>query len=278
MSHTGQTTLAGVLGWPVTHSLSPRLHGYWLEQHGIDAAYLPLPVHPDHLPAAIRGLAALGFRGANVTVPHKQAVLPLCDQIAPSARRAGAVNTLSFDPAHGITGSNTDGAGFLAALHDHGVHPTAAPALIIGAGGAARAIATALLDHGCTVTVTSRRDPQAHHLAAQIPGLAVLPWPAWPQLGAFGLLINATAGGMTGQPPLTFDLRPAPPSLVVADIVYAPRHTDLLTQAAAQGLATVEGIDMLLHQAAASFSQWFGLTPIVDAKLRDFVLAPPPCA
>jgi shikimate dehydrogenase len=271
--HTGSTQLAGVLGWPVAHSLSPRLHGYWLQRYGIDGAYLPLPVLPDNFATAVRGLAAAGFRGANVTIPHKQSALALCDHLEPSAQRSGAVNTMVFDAARGILGANTDGPGFLASLREQSIPPAAGPALILGAGGAARAIAAALLEYGCKVTVASRREASAQALATTLDGLATLPWPPWQALDQFTLLVNATAGGMHGKPALDADLTRAPASLVVADIVYAPRQTALLTHAAAQNLRTVEGIGMLLHQAAAGFHAWFGVLPEVDAALRDFVLS-----
>ncbi len=273
MMHDGRTALAGVLGWPVDHSLSPRLHGYWLQKYAINGAYVPLPVQPEDLATALRGLAAVGFRGANVTVPHKQAALALCDRVEPFARQAGAVNTLLFRRGGCIVGSNTDGIGFLASLRECGVDPAKAPALIIGSGGAARAIAAAMLDVGGDVAITSRRNISALSLAEQMPGLRVIEWPVSRQLGMFGLLVNATSGGMTGQAELAFDLEYAPQGLVVADIVYAPRRTALIAEATSRGLATVEGIGMLLHQAAASFSCWFGILPEVDPSLRDIVLA-----
>lgn len=278
MIHTGRTQLVGVLGWPVSHSLSPRLHGYWLQRYRIDGAYVPFPIRREDLQAGLRGLVAVGFRGANVTVPHKQAMACLCDRLDASAQRAGAVNTITFEPTRGVVGSNTDGAGFLAALKEAAVDPAVAPTLIIGAGGAARAIAAALIDQGCAVAVTSRRDHSAHELAGQLPGLAVLNWPPWARLADFSLLVNASAGGMTGGAALEFDLSHATSTLVVADIVYAPRRPPLLQAAESRGLRTVEGIEMLLHQAAAAFETWFDVAPTVDAALRDFVLAPDLCA
>jgi shikimate dehydrogenase len=273
MMHTGTTKLAGVLGWPVAHSLSPKLHFHWLRRYAIDGAYLPLPVTPQDFPLAVRGLAAVGFRGANVTVPHKQAAHALCDILELSAQRSGAVNTLVFDPARGIVGANTDGQGFLASLREQAIDPAAGPALILGAGGAARAIAAALLDQAAPVTISTRRDPAAHDLVSALPGVSVQPWPPWQALGRFALLINATSAGMQGKPALDADLSRAPPTLVVADIIYAPRETVLLAQARARHLRTVEGIGMLLHQAAAGFHAWFGVLPEVDAALRDFVLS-----
>jgi shikimate dehydrogenase len=268
---TGGARVAGVIGWPVAHSRSPRLHGHWLATHGIDGAYVPLPVHPDGLAAAISGLRAAGFRGVNVTLPHKQAVMALCDRLEPSARRAGAVNTLVFD-AQGIIGSNTDGTGFLANLRAHGTEP-AGHALLLGAGGGARAIAAALLYAGVAVTIANRTPAHAETLAQALPGVQTVPWEARHQaLADKSLLVNTTQLGMTGQPPLEMSLDRAQPGLVVSDIVYAPLETPLLADARARGLATVGGVGMLLHQAVPGFAAWFGVTPVVDAALQRAVL------
>lgn len=270
---TGAAALAGVIGWPIAHSRSPRLHNHWLARHHIDGAYLPFPVHPDNLKIAIQGLRAAGLRGLNVTLPHKQAVMALCDHLDPSALRAGAVNTLVFTTSATV-GSNTDGAGFLANLQAHAVLP--GPTLILGAGGAARAIAAALLDAGAPVTITNRTEARAQDIAAALPGLQTIPWPdRAAALPGKNLLINATQLGMTGQPPLEMPLHLAPPTLVVADIVYAPLHTPLLQAAAAKNLRIVTGIGMLLHQAVPGFAKWFGLTPLVDQELEAAVLALP---
>ena len=271
---TGAARVAGVIGWPVAHSRSPLLHGHWLRRHGIDGAYVPLAVPPDRLRMAVQGLQAAGFAGLNVTLPHKQAVMPLCDHLEPSATRAGAVNTLVFTPT-GIVGSNTDGAGFMANLAAHGVIP-AGPALLLGAGGAARAIAAALLDAGVPVTLANRTRPHAEALAeALAPGMRVIDWPdRATSLAGHTLLVNTTQLGMAGQPPLDMPLDAAPHGLVVADIVYAPLETPLLAAARARGLQAVSGIGMLLHQAAPGFAAWFGVTPIVDQALQDAVLNP----
>lgn len=269
---TGRTRLAGVIGWPVSHSRSPRLHNHWLARHGIDGAYVPLAVAPADLAAAVHGLRAAGFLGANVTVPHKEAVLALCDQVLPAGRRAGAVNTLVFGP-DGIAGTNTDGVGFLENLRAHGVDPAAGPALLLGAGGAARAIAAALLDLGVPVTVANRSADRAAALAAALPGLGVLPWAERATLGGQALLVNTTVLGMTGQDALDMPLDRAAPGLVVADIVYAPLVTPLLADAAAHGLVTVGGLGMLLHQAVAGFASWFGVTPAVDQATFDLIAA-----
>lgn len=263
----GATGFACVIGWPVAHTLSPRLHNHWLDRNGIDAVYLPMAVSPTNLPTALAGLAALGCRGANLTLPHKVAALSLCSALAPSAQGAGAVNTLVFGPGGGITGHNTDGAGFLQSLTANGVNPAALPWLILGAGGAARAIAAAALHLGCRVQIASRRPDQAQALATTLPGLNALPWPSHAPTTAT-LIVNATAAGMHDTPPLALDLSPAAPASVIADIVYAPRRTPLLAAAEALGLKTIGGIDMLIYQAAAAFQAWFGIHPAPDAALR----------
>ncbi len=283
---SGKARLAGVVGWPVAHSRSPRLHGFWLERHAIDGAYVPLAVPPEAFARAVGGLIACGFAGLNVTLPHKEAAFALCDVVAPSARRAGAVNTLVFHE-HRVYGSNSDGAGFLAHLRAEGVDPAAGPALVIGAGGAARAIASALQEAGSLVSLTARREEAAARLAAALPGLAILPWAARHRaLADQALVVNTTQAGMSGNPPLDLDLAGAPAALVVADIVYVPLETPLLRAARACGLRCVGGLGMLLHQAVPGFASWFGVEPTVDEALYRFVagdlLAPdraaPACA
>ena len=267
---TGKTRLAGVLGWPVAHSRSPRLHGFWLERYRIDGAYVPLGAPPEQFAAAVRGLAAAGFAGANVTVPHKEAAFALCDDADAFARRVGAVNTLVFEAGR-IRGSNTDGFGFIANLRAHGIEPAAGPALLLGAGGSTRAIAAALLDAGAPVNVASRRPEQAAALAAE-PGLAVLDWnDREAALADHALLVNTTTAGMSGAPPLPLDLGRAAATMAVADIVYAPLQTPLLRAARAHGLRTVDGLGMLLHQARPGFAAWFGVEPEVDEALYRFV-------
>lgn len=268
---TGKARRAGVLGWPVSHSRSPRLHGFWLERHGVDGAYLPLPVHPDRFAGAVRALADLGFEGANVTIPHKQAAFEVCDEVDGTARRAGAVNTLVFAGGK-ITGSNTDGFGFLENVRDlaPGWQPQAGPAVLLGAGGAARAIAAALLDAGCPrVTLVNRTPARAEELARDLGGSIDVA--ATPPLEGCALLVNTTSLGMQGQPALEIDLAPLPPSAVVSDIVYVPMETPLLAAARARGLVAVDGLGMLLHQARPGFEAWFGVAPAVDQALRDFV-------
>ena len=270
---SGKARLAGIIGWPVEHSRSPRLHGFWLQRHGIAGVYVPLGIRPDRFNVAVRGLAAAGFAGANVTAPHKLAAFEICDTVEESARRAGAVNTLVFRDGR-ITGRNTDGIGFIANLRAHGVDPAAGPALVLGAGGAARAVVAALQDTGVTVTLANRTRERADALARDLPGLSVIDWPARSAaLADHVLLVNTTSLGMAGYPPLELDLDRAHAGMAVADIVYVPLETPLLAAARARGLRQVEGLGMLLHQAVPGFAAWFGATPVVDDELRRFVAA-----
>jgi shikimate dehydrogenase len=270
---TGNAMLAGVLGWPVDHSRSPRLHNHWLARHGIDGAYVPLPVRPADFAAAVQGLRRAGFRGANVTIPHKETALAVCDTMDEVARRAGAVNTLVFGE-HGVHGTSTDGAGFLANLRAHDVDPAAGPALVLGAGGAARAIAAALLESGARVAVCNRSPARAQALVAALPCVAMVAWEhRSAALADHALLVNTTSLGMQGQPALDIDLATAPGAMAVADIVYVPLQTPLLRQAAARGLRHVGGLGMLLHQAVPGFAAWFGVAPVVDQAVFDLLAA-----
>ncbi len=273
---SGHASLAGVMGWPVAHSLSPRLHGYWLERHNIDGAYLPLPVRPEAFADAVRALAALGFRGANLTIPHKQAALALCDSLDPAAERIGAVNTLVFKDGN-IHGRNSDAFGFIENLRQGAPswRAEAAPAVVLGAGGAARAVIVSLLDAGAReVRLCNRTPARAEALARDMSGpVAWVPWEARAAaLSGAGLLVNTTSLGMTGQEALDLDLDDLPTSALVADIVYSPLETDLLRRARARGHAVVDGLGMLLHQARPGFEAWFGVMPEVTPDLRAFVL------
>lgn len=273
---SGTSRLAGVLGWPVEHSRSPRLHGFWLERYRIDGAYLPLPVRPERFADAVRALRDLGFRGANVTIPHKEAAFAVCDEVDATAERAGAVNTLVFRTDGAIVGSNSDGFGFLEGLRQAApaFDPAATPATVLGAGGSARAIAAALLDAGCPrLSVVNRTRARAEALCAALGGpVHAAGWDEVADLlPATRLLINATSLGMAGTPSPVLPLDRLPDDAIVADIVYVPRITGLLCAAAARGLATVGGLPMLLHQARPGFRAWFGVDPQVDDELALFV-------
>ena len=270
---SGHARVAGIAGWPVTYSRSPRLHGYWLQRHGIDGAYVPLPIKESDFGVAIRGLVAAGFAGANVTIPHKLAAFAICDEVDASAHRAGAVNTLVFREGK-VSGSNTDGYGFIANVRAHGIDPATGPALLLGAGGSARAVAAALQDAGTIVTVANRTGERAEALARDLPGLRVVDWnQRVAVLSDHALVVNATPLGMVGHEALDLDLSNAARDLVVVDNVYVPLETPLLSAARASGLRTVEGLGMLLHQAVPGFKAWFGVEPTVDEELRRFMVA-----
>lgn len=273
---SGNARVAGLIGWPVAHSRSPRLHTFWLAEHGIDGAFVPLPVAPENLEVAVRGLAAAGLRGVNVTIPHKQTVMALCDEIDDTARRIGAVNLLVFEGDR-IRGANTDSFGFMANLMASAPDFTAAaaPAVLLGAGGGARAVAAGLLDAGVSeLRLCNRNRERAAQLAADIgPAVKVLAWEARnAALEGAGLLVNSTSLGMTGQPPLDLALDALDPGAVVCDLVYSPLETALLAAARAKGCTGVDGLGMLLHQGRPSFAAWFGPRPDVTAALRSFVM------
>ena len=272
---TGKAKVAGVMGWPVGHSRSPRLHGYWLDRYAVDGAYVPLPVTPENLGPAVRGLAALGFAGANLTIPHKEAVMPLLDSVDETARRIGAVNTIVVGPDGELAGSNTDAYGFIENLRAGAPawRAAAGPAVIIGAGGAAKAVAVALAEAGVAeIRIVNRTEARARALAETV-GASTVAWDARrTALDGAALVVNASALGMTGQPPLDLDLSALPKTAVVNDIVYAPLETPLLAAARARGHPVVDGIGMLLHQGRPGFRAWFGVDPAVDDALRAHVL------
>ncbi|MDD9906128.1 MAG: shikimate dehydrogenase [Rhodospirillaceae bacterium] len=276
MSLTGNAALAGVMGWPISHSRSPRLHGYWLEQYGIDGAYVPLAVAPDRFGDALKGLQAAGFRGVNVTVPHKEAAFRACDTIDPDAKRIGAVNTILFGDDGSVQGSNTDAFGFIENIRQTADWPGGV-AVVLGAGGAARAICVALIDAGATeIRLINRTKSRAEDLSHEFGTIIrAYDWEnrSDAQIDA-SLLVNSTSLGMTGQPPLDINLDRLPASAIVNDIVYAPLETPLLAAARKRGNIVVDGLGMLLHQARPGFEAWFGTAPAVTDALRNFVLGP----
>lgn len=281
MRITGRTRLAGVMGWPVAHSRSPALHNFWLDEHGINGAYVPLAVRPEHLAAALRALPALGFRGCNLILPHKQAALSIVDWVDPVARRIGAINTIVVAADGRLEGSNTDVYGFRENLRDNAVDwvPAAGPAVVLGAGGATRAVAAALSEAGVReIRIVNRTRDHAEKLAHDLAGPAtdISVW-AWEQRGqALSealLLVNTTSLGMIGEPPLEIDLAALPRAAVVIDIVYVPLETPLLAAARRRGNVVVDGLGMLLHQARPGFEAWFGAPVQVSESLRAAVLS-----
>jgi len=278
---TGKGLIAGVMGWPVSHSRSPLLHGFWLRQYGIDGAYVPLSVSPERAEQAMRALPALGFRGCNVTIPHKETAFRIVDRLHPSARRIGAVNTIIVADDGTLEGRNTDGYGFwenLAAKAPQSWSIVRGPSVVLGAGGAARAVVVALLDAGAPeIRLLNRTAARAAEIAADLgdPRIKVGNWQERDQsLSDAVLLVNSTSQGMTGHPPLEIDLAALPPDAVVNDIVYVPLVTPLLAAASARGNPIVDGLGMLLHQARPGFHAWFGTDPQVTDELHRFVLDP----
>lgn len=275
---SGKAKVAGVMGWPVGHSRSPRLHGHWLQRYGIDGAYVPLPVKPEAFERALRALADLGFAGCNVTVPHKEAALAACDTVSRTARAIGAVNTIVLRDG-AVLGDNSDAFGFIENLRQEAPdwQATAGPALVLGAGGAARAVIHALLEAGVPeLRLVNRTRARAELLAGELDRGGRIRVGDWEARGALladaGLVVNTTALGMCGQPALELPLGGLPPAALVTDIVYSPLETPLLAAARARGNPAVDGLGMLLHQARLGFRQWFGVEPAVDAALRRAVL------
>ncbi len=269
---------AGVMGWPVAHSLSPRLHGYWLAQHGIDGLYDALEVTPDRLAERLAELADEGVAGVNLTLPHKQAAIVLMASLSPAAQIIGAVNTVVVGDDGSLAGDNTDAFGFMENLRDGAPRWSAAsgPAVIIGAGGAARAVCHGLLEAGAPeLRLVNRTPARAESLAAMDNRrIKALPWAARAEtLEGAALLVNTTTLGMAGQPALDLDLAALPPEALVTDIVYAPLETPLLAAAGRRGNPVVDGLGMLLHQARPGFAAWFGVMPEVTPGLRAHVLA-----
>lgn len=273
MNEHALPTYVGLMGWPVAHSRSPAMHNAAFRALGLNWHYLLLPVAPDDVGDAVRGIRALRFAGCNITVPHKQAVVPFLDEMTPTAHTVGAVNTIINRDGR-LIGENTDATGFLRALREAGVEPTGQCALVVGAGGAARAVVYALLQAGATVWLTNRTQARAEALAETMQAVGrgvsrVLPFEreaVQTALEAATLLVNATSVGMhphTNVVPLPDGVRLLP-HLTVNDLVYVPRQTRLLRLAAEVGARTIDGVGMLLHQGAAAFELWTGQAAPLD--------------
>jgi len=261
---------AGVIGHPISHSKSPLIHNYWIKQHGLNGSYEAIDIAPENLKSEIARLANEGYAGFNATIPHKETLFEICDETDALAQKCRAVNTAVLKDGK-IYGYNTDPFGYLANLEAHcsDFDYTGKTALIIGAGGAARAIAAGLIEKGIAKTlITNRTRERAENLVDDLGTGNVID-----SIEPCDLLINTTALGMTGHPPLDIDLSPLSQDTIISDIVYAPLETDLLKAAKQRGNPTVTGIGMLLHQARPSFEKWFGVMPEVDAELERLVLA-----
>jgi shikimate dehydrogenase len=269
---------ACVIGWPVEHSRSPVIHRYWLKQYGLDGAYEKEAVKPEDLPAFLGGLAARGYAGANVTLPHKEAALRLATVADEAARTIGAANTLWLDEAGRLNASNTDAYGFMTNLN--AVAPDwnegRRPVMVLGAGGAGRAVLHGLLAEGASRILLANRTPgRAQELADAFgPAVTVVDWRERDRaLLGCGLLVNATSLGMTGKEALDLDLALLPSDAAVADLVYSPLETRLLAAARGRDNRAVDGLGMLLHQAVPGFERWFGVRPAVSDELRAHVAA-----
>ena len=274
---THNIPLAGVIGNPIAHSRSPRLHRHWLRKHGLLGEYIPLHVQEYNLETVVRALPKMGFVGANVTVPHKVAVLGLADQVSDRATLIGAANTLIFKGDGKLYADNTDGYGFMANLKQGAPswNPKAGPATVFGAGGAARAVIVALADAGVPeIFLANRTRPKAEALRAEFGArITVVDWvQAGNVLEDSTTVINTTSLGMQGQPDLRVSLDGLRPGTVVNDIVYTPLETTLLKTAAQMGCITVDGLGMLLHQGVPGFERWFGIRPEVDDATRAAVI------
>ena len=270
--------LAGVMGWPVAHSRSPLIHNYWLQQHGLSGSYVQLAVQPQRLATALPGLAALGFKGCNITIPHKVEALKLMQVLDANAARVGAVNTVVVQSDGQLKGLNTDGFGFIQSLLDADPvwRADTGPIAVLGAGGAARAVLLALCDQGAKeIRLLNRSADTAQTLAAEF-GLPIVARP-WAQrheaLADCALLVNTTSLGMHGSPALDLNLNVLPTSALVSDIIYVPLQTPLLAAAKARGNLTVNGLGMLLNQARPAFEAWFGVLPDITPELRALVEA-----
>jgi shikimate dehydrogenase len=278
MTDLPRIPLAGVIGHPVAHSRSPALHGYWLKRYGLKGHYVPIDIAPLDLPELIRTLPRLGFVGLNVTLPHKEAMLQIADIVTDRAALIGAANTLIFRKDGKIHADNTDGSGFIANLRQKVPHwsPAAGPAVILGAGGAARAVVAALIEVGVPeIRIANRTRPRAEAIRSDFG--AKVHVQEWVQAGNIledaATVVNTTSLGMTGKPDFRVPLDRLNPQALVTDLVYTPLMTQFLTDAEAQGCTVVDGLGMLLHQAAPGFERWFGTRPDVDEATRKAVLS-----
>ncbi len=279
MTINGSTKLAGVFGWPVAQSRSPLIHNYWLDRHGINGAYVPFSCEPKNFREALKALPKLNIVGANVTLPHKQEALAIVDEASQAAKLIGAVNTVVVKSDGRLFGTNTDTYGFLASLKSTSAPWASGTAVVMGAGGAARAVIYALRETGLReVCLANRTRPRAEELAQAFAtaNFKITVHEFEDVGGAYSgasLLVNTTSLGMTGELHLDISLAGLPQEALVTDLVYSPLQTALLKEAAERGNPTLDGLGMLLHQAAPGFEAWFGTKPEVTEDLRAHVLA-----
>jgi len=278
MSHPDRFLLAGVMGWPVMHSRSPKLHNYWFERYGLAGTYVPLAIQPEGLEKALRALPALGFAGCNLTIPHKEQALRIVDHADARARRIGAISCVTVNADGSLTGTNNDWFGFVENLRETfpGWRADAGPAVVIGAGGASRAVVDALIHEGAKeIRLINRTRARAESLAAALGGpVTVLGWDERHRaLEGAALLVNTTSQGMVGNPPLDLSLDALPRIADVCDIIYIPGETPLLKAARERGARTVNGLGMLLHQGRPAWRSWFDKEVEVTRELRALIEA-----
>lgn len=269
--------LAGVIGCPVAHSKSPQLQRHWLSAHGIAGHYVPMHVEPEDLETVIRTLPKAGFVGANVTIPHKEAMMQIADKVTDRAKLMGAANTLIFRKDGSILADNTDGYGFITNLQQGAPNwdPTSGPAVVLGAGGACRAVVASLIEVGTPeILLTNRTRERADQLRKEFgKRIRVVDWvQAGNIIEEANLLVNTTSLGMVGKPRLRVPLDGLRPEMVVTDLIYTPLKTNLLQVAEEVGCTVVDGLGMLLHQAVPGFERWFGQRPEVDQATRAAAL------
>jgi shikimate dehydrogenase len=274
---TGDFKLAGVMGWPITQSRSPILHNYWIEKYNLNGRYVPLAVQPERLADAIRGLPALGFRGCNLTMPHKQFAMTMVDSLTDTAKRIGAINCIVVDDDGKMSGTNNDGNGYVLSVQEVAPQwkPSDGPTAILGAGGAARAIIVALFERGAKeIRVINRTFEKAVNLAKEFhPVVKSIPWDKRGDvIDDVTLLVNATNQGMIGKPALDISLDKLSRRTLVSDLIYVPPETPFLAAAKARGNVTVNGLGMLLHQARPAFQAWFGILPDITPELRARIM------
>jgi shikimate dehydrogenase len=270
--------LAGIIGMPVAHSRSPTIHNFWLKAQGIPGAYVPLAVRPERLKEALPGLVALGFRGCNVTMPHKQTAMTLLHRVNETARRIGAVNTIVVEADGTLSGFNNDGNGFVQSLRDAkpGWRADEGPILLLGAGGSARAVVVALLENGAQqILIANRTAAKAQAIAGEFgPAVTAVAWADRnAAMAELALLVNCTDQGMIGKPALDVDLARLAPATLVADLIYTPLETPFLAEARRRGCVTVNGLGLLLNQARLAFKAWFGVLPDVTPELLKAIQA-----
>ena len=278
MSHADRFLLAGLMGWPVMHSRSPKLHNHWFAEHGLAGTYVPLAIRPEALGPALRALAPLGFSGCNLTIPHKEAALAFVDEVDDVARRMGASSCVVVRPDGCLLATNNDGYGFIAGIleADPDWRADAGPVVVIGAGGGSRAVVYGLAQRGAReIRLFNRTFERARALELEFGApIRAVPWEdRHDALADAAMVVNTTSQGMVGQPALDLNLDKLPRRALVADIIYIPRETPLLAEARARGNRTVNGLGMLLHQARPAWKAWFGIEPEVTPELRALIEA-----